>query len=107
MIQDSMMASMAFPLPEDADNALQSGDIALAGQILDGYLKRDIPPALRARLTLEKHFLPQMEACYPLTRDDLVSALQQHIPAATLQDPAGDACSGALSLAAQAALKPR
>ena len=80
MIQDSMMASMAFPLPEDADSALQSGDIALAGQILDGYLKRDIPPALRARLTLEKHFLPQMEACYPLTRDDLVSALQQHIP---------------------------
>jgi N-acetylglucosamine kinase-like BadF-type ATPase len=35
------------------------------------------------------------------------AALQQRLPAATLQEPAGDACSGALSLAAQAAIKPR
>jgi len=33
--------------------------------------------------------------------------LQQRLPAATLQEPAGDACSGALSLAAQAVIKPR
>jgi N-acetylglucosamine kinase-like BadF-type ATPase len=46
------------------------------------------------------HHLPQLQR-------DFRAALQQRIPAATLQDPAGDACSGALSLAAQAALKPR
>ena len=33
-------------------------------------------------------------------------ALQQRLPAASLQAPEGDACSGALGLAAQAAIKP-
>jgi N-acetylglucosamine kinase-like BadF-type ATPase len=40
-------------------------------------------------------------------RQGFRATLQQHLPAARLQDPAGDACSGALSLAAQAAIKPR
>ena len=59
--------------------------------------------------------LPQPAVCgvggalrhLPQLQQDFRAALQQRIPAATLQDPAGDACSGALSLAAQAALKPR
>jgi N-acetylglucosamine kinase-like BadF-type ATPase len=45
-------------------------------------------------------YLPQLQQGFQ-------AALQQHLPAARLQDPAGDACSGALSLAAQAAIKPR
>ena len=35
------------------------------------------------------------------------TALEQRLPAATLQQPAGDACSGALSLAAQVWIKQR
>jgi len=43
----------------------------------------------------------------PQLHQGFQAALQQRLPAATLQEPAGDACSGALSLAAQAVIKPR
>jgi len=43
----------------------------------------------------------------PQLHQGFQAALKQRLPSATLQEPTGDACSGALSLAAQAMVKPR
>ena len=75
------LKSIAYPLPEDVENARRSGCYDMANLLIDNYLaNHDIPKALRERLLLEKHNLEAIKASFPYTIEEADNLLSVSYP---------------------------
>ena len=72
MIGNDHLKHMNVPLPEEIASAAAVGDLSLTQTLIDGWLRRDIPQALRMRLETERLF---QDGCgrNTLTEDSLSS----------------------------------
>lgn len=73
-------------LPEDIQIARNSGDFALARQLIRRRLPQPIPQALRTRLELELGNLDNLELCYTVNEAELLEEIRQRIPDFTPDD---------------------
>lgn len=86
MLSNTDYAHMDTPLPEDIAALIAAGEPGEAEQAIEAWLKRDIPQALRARLSLEQVHLAQYRSIYTLDADGLLNALRAHVPDFTMDD---------------------
>lgn len=86
MLTQELLRSANIPLPDEIVSAREQGDWALAGRIIEGWLRRSLPECLRARLELEREYLQQMGGEYRLDAAALTAALRARIPDFTDED---------------------
>ena len=78
MYQD--LSYMKIPLPEDVLKLKNYGDFAGAQKMLDHFMTKDIPNALRKRLEIEKDVLKVMGGNeYPYTYEEALEIMTSHL----------------------------
>lgn len=80
------MHVLKTPLPEDIQLKKAWGDFKGADCLIDKYLTRAIPEALRQRLVIEKAILKELPKQYPYSFDDVLNEIQAQIPEFTAED---------------------
>ena len=78
--------SLAFGLPEGIRSLREAGYIDRELAAIDDLLGRDIPQALRTRLTLEREIALRLTRDYTTSYEALLSRLQSRFPACTSDD---------------------
>ncbi|NLZ88649.1 MAG: transglutaminase domain-containing protein [Clostridiales bacterium] len=86
MIGNDHLKHMNVPLPEEIASAATMGDLSLTQTLIDGWLRRDIPQALRMRLETERLFQERLRQEYTLTEDSLLSSMAELVPDFTPDD---------------------
>ncbi len=76
------LSTIAISLPAEINMYHYSGNFAEELACLDRWLARPIPACLRRRLEIQKLFATQLLHDYPLTRADVVAAIQERYSAA-------------------------
>jgi transglutaminase-like putative cysteine protease len=74
------LQSLAAPLPQDIESYVASGQWEAACAMMDERIKQNIPQMLRERLEVQRFFLERLRADYPLTEEQLVQAVREHVP---------------------------
>lgn len=75
------LKSQAFPLPEDVNSAVLSGNFEFAELLIDKYLNSPLTPkTLKDRLLLEKHNSEIIKASFPYTVEEAEKLLLEHYP---------------------------
>ena len=78
MYQD--LSYMKIPLPEDVLKLKNYGDFAGAQKMIDHFMTKDIPNALRKRLEIEKDVLKVMGGNeYPYTYEEALEIMTSHL----------------------------
>lgn len=78
MYQD--LSYMTVPLPEDVLKLKIYGDFAGAQKMIDHFMTKDIPNALRKRLEIEKDVLTVMSGNeYPYTYEEALEIMKAHL----------------------------
>lgn len=78
MYQD--LSYMTVPLPEDVTKLKNYGDFAGAMKMVDHFLSKDIPQALRERLIIEKDVLGVLGRNeYPYSYEEALKIMKEHI----------------------------
>lgn len=78
MYQD--LSYMKIPLPEDVLKLKNYGDFAGAQKMIDHFMTKDIPNALRKRLEIEKDVLKVMSGNeYPYTYEEALEIMTTHL----------------------------
>ena len=78
MYQD--LTYMKIPLPEDVLKLKNYGDFAGAQKMIDHFMTKDIPNALRKRLEIEKDVLKVMGGNeYPYTYEEALEIMTSHL----------------------------
>lgn len=78
MYQD--LSYMKIPLPEDVLKLKNYGDFAGAQKMIDHFMTKDIPNALRKRLEIEKDILKVMGGNeYPYTYEEALEIMTSHL----------------------------
>lgn len=78
MYQD--LSYMRVPLPEDVTKLKNYGDFAGAGKMVDHFLSKDIPQALRERLKIEKDVLRVLSGNeYPYNYEEALQIMKDHL----------------------------
>ena len=78
MYQD--LSYMKIPLPEDVLKLKNDGDFAGAQKMIDHFMTKDIPNALRKRLEIEKDVLKVMGGNeYPYTYEEALEIMTSHL----------------------------
>lgn len=78
MYQD--LSYMKIPLPEDVLKLKNYGDFAGAQKMIDHFMTKDIPNALRERLEIEKDVLKVMGGNeYPYTYEEALEIMTSHL----------------------------
>lgn len=78
--------SLKVALPEDIRKMKDFGDFQGTRELIDLWLKRDLPMALRRRLEIEKDMLPVLERAYPYSEEEALSLVRQQIPDFTAEE---------------------
>ena len=76
-IMEYDIKDQAVPLPEAVSNAIAAGYLDFAGELMDGYLERNIPSPLRRRLLMEKDLVRRRKAQYRYTYDEAEALLEK------------------------------
>ena len=75
------LKSIAYPLPEDVENARRCGCYDMANLLIDNYLANpDCPEVLKERLLLEKHNLKTIKTSFPYTIEEADNLLSTTYP---------------------------
>lgn len=78
MYQD--LSYMKIPLPEDVAKLKNYGDFAGAQKMIEHFLNKDIPQALRKRLEIEEDVLEVMGGDeYPYTYEEALKIMKSHL----------------------------
>lgn len=75
------LKTIAYPLPEDVENAIKSGCFSLAEITMDRYLAdKDSPKSLKDRILMEKHNIESIKKAFPYTIEEADSMLSVEYP---------------------------
>lgn len=80
------MQVLKTPLPEDIALHKAAGYFDRAQALIDNYLTRELPMAMRERLTLEKAILEELPKQYPHTFDAVLKQMQAQVPEFTAEE---------------------
>ena len=83
---DRYLESLACPLPLDIAHMKDAGEITLALELIDRRLAMPLPQMLKTRLEAERALLPRLAERYPMTHEQLLFSIRQHVPCFSEQE---------------------